>query len=57
VFLGFGFVSASRILPVYWGALRFLIKLLFTYQKKKRLTFFFPLNYVDTLFHEAVHYS
>jgi len=35
VFLGFGFVSASRILPVYWGALRFLIKLLFTYQKKK----------------------
>jgi hypothetical protein len=27
VLLGFGFVSARRILPVYWGALRFLYKI------------------------------
>jgi hypothetical protein len=35
--LCFGFVSARRILPVYWGALRFLNKIVVYLSKKKNL--------------------
>jgi len=35
MFLGFGFVSAPRILPVYWGAFRFFNKIAYYLSKKK----------------------
>jgi hypothetical protein len=35
LFLGFGFVSAPRILLVYWGAFRFFNKIAYYLSKKK----------------------
>jgi hypothetical protein len=36
MFLGFGFVSAPRILPVYWGAFRFFNKIAYYLSKKRK---------------------
>jgi hypothetical protein len=36
MFLGFGFVSAPRILPLYWGAFRFFNKIAYYLSKKKK---------------------